>query len=107
MELLECQMRAAVQWIEHSREIIFRSLDNLTNLRDLRPGPLYTGKGGLSRERWDFWEARFRAFAVNGMFTEEFAFICDRAALLAAVAATTDVSDEQVLKETEPTKHSH
>ncbi|KGO41177.1 Protein of unknown function DUF3632 [Penicillium expansum] len=107
-ELLECQIRAAVQWIEHSRDIIFHSLDNLPNLRDLRPGPLYAGKEGLSRERWDFWEARFHDFAENGMLAEETALICGRAAQqIAAIAAVNGVSDEQGIGETAKLEDSH
>ena len=107
-EFSECRIRGAAQWIEHSGEILFRSLDNLPEFEDLIPGTLYTGKGGLSRERWDFWEARFRAFAENEILTQETALICDEAAQkMAAIAATTDSSDEQGFKETVTMEDSH
>ncbi|KAJ6188457.1 Protein of unknown function DUF3632 [Penicillium mononematosum] len=100
-ELLECRIRAAAQWIEHSRDIIFHFLDKLPDLRDLRPGPLYVSKGGLCRERWDFWEARFRTLADNGMFAGENAFICHRAAQqMAAIAAINGGDDDRGFGET-------
>ncbi|KAJ5959571.1 uncharacterized protein N7479_006721 [Penicillium vulpinum] len=107
-EFLDCRIRASAQWIEHSRDIIFHSLDKLPNLRYLKPGPLYFGKEGLSRERWEFWEARFRDLAENGIFAEETAFICGRAARqMAAMAAINGVSDEQEFEETATLEESH
>ena len=100
-DYFECQLRAAAQWIEHARDILFRSLDNSSNFSILRSGPLYTGKKGLSRERWDFWEARLRALAEGGTLTEETASICRKAAQqMAEMAATADVSDEAAPAET-------
>ncbi|KAJ5345740.1 Protein of unknown function DUF3632 [Penicillium brevicompactum] len=100
-EYFECQLRAAVQWIEYSRDILFHSLDNLPNFRTLRRGSLYVGKGGLSRERWDSWEARLRVLAESGTLTEETALICRKAAQqMAEMAVTADVSDEAAPAET-------
>lgn len=100
-EYFECQLRAAVQWIEYSRDILFYSLDNLPNFRSLRRGSLYAGKGGLSRERWDSWEARLRVLAESGTLTEETASICRKAAQqMAEMAVTADVSDEAAPAET-------
>lgn len=99
-EFFECQIRAAVQWIEHSRDILFRSLDALPNFQTLVPGPLYTGNGGLSRQRWDFWEARLRALAEGGMLTEETALICGKAAQqMAEMAINSHGNDEPIAKE--------
>ncbi|KAJ5193909.1 hypothetical protein N7491_001240 [Penicillium cf. griseofulvum] len=68
-EFSECRIRGAAQWIE---------------------------EGGLSRERWDFWEASFHACAENENFMAETVLICDKAAQkMAAIAANTDASDEQ------------
>ncbi|KAJ5425964.1 hypothetical protein N7465_001034 [Penicillium sp. CMV-2018d] len=107
-EFSECRIRGAAQWIEHSGEILFRSLDNLPDFTDLNPGTLYTGKGGLSRERWDFWEASFRALAENENFTEEIVLICDKTAQkMAAIAANTAVSDEQSHNETATIEDCH
>jgi hypothetical protein len=107
-QLLECRIRAAAQWIEHSRDIIFHSLDNLPDLRDLRPGPLYVGKGGLCRERWDFWKARFCTLADNGVFAGETAFICHRAAQqMAAIAAINGGDDELCFGQTEIPEDPH
>lgn len=104
-EFFECQIRASVQWIEHSRDVLFRSLDKLPNFQTLVPGPLYTGKGGLSRERWDFWEARLCVSAESGMLTEETALICHKAAQqMAEMAVTTDGSDESGVGETATTE---
>ncbi|KAJ5446879.1 hypothetical protein N7445_001700 [Penicillium cf. griseofulvum] len=95
-EFSECRIRGAAQWIEYSGEMLFHSLDNLPDFMHLIPGTLYTGKGGLSRERWDFWEASFHACAENENFMAETVLICDKAAQkMAAIAANTDASDEQ------------
>ncbi|OQE41153.1 hypothetical protein PENCOP_c005G01046 [Penicillium coprophilum] len=95
-EFSECRIRGAAQWVEYSGERLFCSLDNLPDFTDLNPGKLYTGKGGLSRERWDFWEASFRALAENENSSEEVSLICDKAAQkMAAIAAVSAASDEQ------------
>ncbi|KXG52508.1 uncharacterized protein PGRI_087920 [Penicillium griseofulvum] len=95
-EFSESLIRGAAQWIEYSGERLFQSLDKLPKFIDLKPGKLYTGKMDLSRERWDFWEASFRACAGNETFTAETVLICDKAAQkMAAIAANTDGSDEQ------------
>ncbi|KAJ6128897.1 Protein of unknown function DUF3632 [Penicillium samsonianum] len=38
-EFVGCRICVAVQWIRHSGETIFHSIDNIPYLRDLRPGP--------------------------------------------------------------------
>ncbi|KAJ5158374.1 uncharacterized protein N7500_008025 [Penicillium coprophilum] len=94
-EFSECRIRGAAQWVEYSGERLFCSLDNLPDFTDLNPGILYTGKGGLSRERWDFWEASFHALAEKGNSSEEITLICDKAAQkMAAIAAVSAASAE-------------
>ncbi|KAJ5773241.1 hypothetical protein N7457_008137 [Penicillium paradoxum] len=104
-ESWECQIRAAAQWIEHSRDVIFHSLDNLADFKDLIPGPLYTGKGGLSRERWEFWEARFRALAEDGTLSEGTISMCGNAARqMAGISGVNGDKDQQDSKEISPSE---
>ncbi|OJJ46433.1 hypothetical protein ASPZODRAFT_142250 [Penicilliopsis zonata CBS 506.65] len=81
----EYRICAAAQWIEHSRQAIFQKLDSEFSTKELNQmaeGPLYKGKEGMSHERWDFWEAEFRAFGGEraGEVSEETASIYRKAA---------------------------
>lgn len=57
----------AAQWTIYSGNAIFHSLDvdmfTKQEFGNLSRGPLFQGKHGLSRERWDFWKMKFRALS--------------------------------------------
>jgi hypothetical protein len=82
-DLWEYRIRAAAQWIEQSRNILFRSLStaDLTErkLNHMANGPLYKGRSGLSQERWKFWETKFSELAELEV-SEEVKAIAIRAA---------------------------
>src|SRR5467141_2945290 len=63
-ELASCHIASARQWIIISGLWIYgealkaRPLEE-SDVRATRGGPLYNGKVGLCRERWEFWKLRF------------------------------------------------
>ncbi|KAJ5100396.1 hypothetical protein N7456_006448 [Penicillium angulare] len=92
----QCRIRGAAQWIEHSRAVIFQKLDfefSAGELITLAKGTLYKGGRGMPRERWDFWEAGFRALGGEraGEVSEETASVCRKAALqMAEISLISD-----------------
>ncbi|KAJ5925930.1 hypothetical protein N7454_007440 [Penicillium verhagenii] len=93
------QLCAAAQWIEHSREVMFQKAELEFSTREPKePNEtadhhLYKGEAGISREAWDFWEAKFRAFGGEraGEVSEETAAICHKAAQqMAELSLTRD-----------------
>lgn len=58
----------AAQWIfwygqSFFKHVLFPGEISIDDLGAWRPGPLYTGKGLLSLERWHFWRDGFQAAA--------------------------------------------
>ena len=96
-ETQDYQLRAAAQWIEHSREAIFQKAELDFTIREpTKPNntayhPLYKGEAGISREAWDFWQEKFRAFGGEraGEVSSETAAICRKAALQMAELSLT------------------
>lgn len=98
-----CQIQTAVQWIQYSRDALFHALDNLPDLECLMPGPLYTGKDGFSRERWGFWESRFRELAVDERLSKEIMSMCHEAAKqMAETSGINGVGEQGVEEPTQP-----
>lgn len=69
---LNCAVEAAAEWIIHSGHFIFERLTVLgtdgksgegrgegDESSRVSVGPLFTGKAGLTMERWHFWKQRF------------------------------------------------
>jgi hypothetical protein len=62
-QVLDGYVPPAAQWIFHAGRLIFGSADEYaaspTAGDPAAGGPLWTGKHGFCRERWDFWKRRF------------------------------------------------
>ncbi|CAK7227759.1 hypothetical protein SEUCBS140593_006684 [Sporothrix eucalyptigena] len=65
-----CDLLAATEWMIHGGTTLYRwARENNEDVEndagydyseDVPPGPLFTGRAGLSVARWNFWKARFR-----------------------------------------------
>lgn len=58
---MEWDLEAASEYILRAGESIFERL-NEPKFSEMafKGGPLYTGPGGVNKERWEFWKRRFR-----------------------------------------------
>ncbi|EAL91609.1 hypothetical protein KXW98_007937 [Aspergillus fumigatus] len=74
-EELDGEVAAAAMWMVYGGENLFSQLthevpDQETE-RMMRPGPLFSGLGQLSPERWQFWKLRFEDLSEQIQVTDE------------------------------------
>ena len=73
-----------MQWIEHAPEVLFSSLDTLevseSHLNQMASGPRYSGRKGLSLERWKFWATEFQTIGSRDDVSEATKSFCLNAA---------------------------
>lgn len=78
IRMLDGLVPGAAQWITHAGPLIHSSQEEYGRLA--QGGDLFQGKQGFSRERWNFWKARFRWVQSQGELREETRAIARKAA---------------------------
>lgn len=59
--VMDCHVSVLGEWISHAGEGLYAKLSDEVSedaARVTEPGILYSGKAGLSHERWKFWKER-------------------------------------------------
>ncbi|GES64670.1 hypothetical protein ATEIFO6365_0009015900 [Aspergillus terreus] len=62
---LECDVKAAAQWIVRCGSTIFRHTATAIETKSFRGGSLYNGPPCISMERWTFWKQRFGEISAS------------------------------------------
>ncbi|KAG2420008.1 hypothetical protein HFD88_004805 [Aspergillus terreus] len=62
---VECDVKAAAQWIVRCGSTIFRHTATAIETKSFRGGSLYSGPSCISMERWTFWKQRFGEISAS------------------------------------------